>query len=100
MNHAKNSSIQALRGIAALFVVVDHTFSQFSAYNPQEGFLGAFLKNTSLLGPAGVLIFFIISGYIMSMTTQNKPGGLKSSTLFIKKGSIEYTQRTGYGYQS
>ncbi|MCY2736637.1 acyltransferase [Klebsiella pneumoniae] len=85
MNHAKNSSIQALRGIAALFVVVDHTFSQFSAYNPQEGFLGAFLKNTSLLGPAGVLIFFIISGYIMSMTTQNKPGGLKSSTLFIKK---------------
>ncbi|MFU8373737.1 acyltransferase [Raoultella ornithinolytica] len=85
MNHSKNNSIQALRGIAALFVVVDHTFSQFSSYNPQNGFLGIFLNNISMLGPIGVLIFFIISGYIMSMTTENKPGGLNSAKLFMKK---------------
>ncbi|WP_109240938.1 acyltransferase family protein [Klebsiella michiganensis] len=83
--NSKNYSIQALRAIAALLVVLDHTLTQFNTYNPFDGFSGQILKNVEALGLVGVYIFFIISGYIMSMTTSGKPGGFSSATKFIKK---------------
>lgn len=83
--NSKNYSIQALRAIAAIFVVIDHTLTQFNLYNDKAGYIGKVLKNSETLGLIGVYIFFIISGYIMSMTTSNKKGGMDSALTFIKK---------------
>lgn len=58
-------SIQYLRGIAALMVVLHHTVHKGSQYG-----------NSTLswfnIGSAGVDLFFIISGFIMCYTTHNK----------------------------
>ncbi len=56
-------SIQYLRGIAALMVVWHHArymFPDLKIFFP------------SLVGAAGVDIFFVISGFIMTLTTDNK----------------------------
>ncbi|EPG7345270.1 TPA: acyltransferase [Klebsiella pneumoniae] len=86
--NSRNYSIQALRAVAALFVVVDHTLTQFNLYNHNAGYAGKILSNLENLGLIGVYIFFIISGYIMSMTTNNKPSGFNSAAIFIKKRLI------------
>jgi len=54
-------SIQYLRGVAALLVVVAHACDQFVA-GPVEPLL-------RLIGQGGVDIFFVISGYVMTYTT-------------------------------
>src|SRR5579871_1253566 len=54
-------SIQYLRGIAALMVVVHHALDQFS------GFKQLIPTDT---GAAGIDIFFVISGFVMTYTTQ------------------------------
>lgn len=81
----KNYSIQALRAIAAILVVVVHTITQFNSYNNLTSSLGVFLKNIETFGLVGVYVFFIISGYIMSMTTKNYRGGLGDAWVFLKK---------------
>ncbi|MCW9533237.1 acyltransferase family protein [Klebsiella oxytoca] len=86
--NSRNYSIQALRAVAAIFVVVDHTLTQFNLYNLNAGYAGKILSNLENLGLIGVYIFFIISGYIMSMTTNNKPSGFNSAAIFIKKRLI------------
>ncbi len=82
---AKNYNIQALRAIAALFVVFDHTITQFNIYYSIPGFFGNVLKNIEGIGTVGVYIFFIVSGYIMSFTTFNKKWDKKESWIFLKK---------------
>ena len=59
------SSVQCLRGIAALMVVVHHLQNQM-------GRLGMAQTDWFTL-PAGVDIFFVISGFIMWVTTATKP---------------------------
>jgi len=61
-------SIQALRGIAALLVVICHAGTMFEAYSKRFGL--SFPPFYSLLwidlGACGVDIFFVISGFIMA----------------------------------
>ncbi|EFH4428998.1 acyltransferase family protein, partial [Escherichia coli] len=84
----KNSRIQTLRGIAALSVVVDHTLTQFNIYYHLEGITGGILRNLQGIGTIGVYVFFIVSGYIMSLTTFNKTWDKKASSVFLKKRII------------
>jgi exopolysaccharide production protein ExoZ len=57
------SSIQYLRGIAALLVVFHHATLQLERHGNSSWFLDA------RIGTAGVDIFFVISGFIMMVTT-------------------------------
>lgn len=81
----KNSRIQTLRGIAALSVVVDHTLTQFNIYYHLDGIKGEILRNLQGIGTVGVYVFFIVSGYIMSLTTFNKVWDRQESYVFLKK---------------
>lgn len=78
----KNSRIQTLRGIAALSVVVDHTLTQFNIYYHLDGIKGEILRNLQGIGTIGVYVFFIVSGYIMSLTTFNKVWDRQESYVF------------------
>lgn len=81
----KNYSIQALRAVAALLVVLDHTITQFNIYHHVPGLTGQVLGNIQGVGTVGVYVFFIVSGYIMSFTTFNKTWNKDESLLFLKK---------------
>jgi peptidoglycan/LPS O-acetylase OafA/YrhL len=59
-------SIQIMRGIAAMLVVLLHISIKGDQYG--NGALGQFF-----IGGAGVDLFFIISGYIMCISTAGKP---------------------------
>lgn len=58
-------SVQIVRGIAALLVVLFHIFNKAVA----EGIIGT---NIFSVGESGVDLFFIISGFIMAFITNNK----------------------------
>src|ERR1700688_4257068 len=57
--------IQYLRGIAALSVVWLHALTMMDAFTAEIG--------PPRFGSSGVHIFFVISGFIMFMTTAGKP---------------------------
>lgn len=60
-------SIQFLRGLAVMMVVFHHTISKIRIMNPES-----FIPYSGF-GGAGVDIFFVISGFIMWVTTASKP---------------------------
>src|SRR3954471_6778646 len=67
-------SIQALRGIAAALIVLQHTMHMT---NDQAGvgsslFVGLF-RNTGFAG-GGVDLFFVISGFVMSASLDDTTG--------------------------
>src|SRR5687768_4763171 len=64
-NATNIESIQIMRGIAAVMVVLLHISVKGGQYG--NGALGGFL-----IGGAGVDLFFIISGYIMCISTAGK----------------------------
>lgn len=71
-------SIQALRGAAALAVVLFHFFIVETIYGPDHlapGFFG--------YGRAGVDLFFVISGFIIVHVTRNLPAGEKTARSFL-----------------
>ena len=68
--------IQALRGIASLFVVLLHT-----TVNASDILHTDFLFKAFKFGGAGVDIFFVISGFIISFTTAVLPEVDKISLL-------------------
>ena len=65
-----------------------HTVSSFTAFRDIGGFGNVFLHNIELIGQVGVGVFFIISGYIMSMTTHNKAGGIENAKTFLLKRAV------------
>jgi exopolysaccharide production protein ExoZ len=65
---SKKSSIQALRGIAALVVAFYHARDLIGKDDPFKAEV-EFLFNS---GPAGVPLFFVISGFIMVYVTTGK----------------------------
>ena len=65
-NNTNLQSIQIMRGIASLLVVLTHIEVKGSQYG--NGALRGFS-----VGGAGVDLFFIISGYVMCISTYNKP---------------------------
>ncbi|EQA0783120.1 acyltransferase [Escherichia coli] len=74
----KLSSVQILRGLAALSVVLFHYRFWLS---PLYGDLTIPNKYLSW-GSAGVDLFFVISGFIMMHITSRKPSGIKSAIFF------------------
>lgn len=69
-------SIQYLRGIAALLIVLTHI-----AFKDQQYSLGNFKFDSGIFG---VDIFFVISGFIIYFVSVNKPSGLKGIISYLK----------------
>jgi exopolysaccharide production protein ExoZ len=84
MQHYKLQSIQILRGVAAIFVVISHLCTQMRDNHPMTCFLGPFAN----LGGIGVDIFFVISGFIMVVTTFGRADGLGASLNFLRKRAL------------
>ncbi|MEX0599504.1 MAG: acyltransferase, partial [Rhodothermales bacterium] len=81
MSRRKLESIQVLRGLAALMVVLVHigvTEARYGAngYRWLDGFV---------TGNAGVDIFFVISGFIMIYTSSHRAGSVAESGRFLVK---------------
>jgi exopolysaccharide production protein ExoZ len=72
--------VQALRGIAALMVVICHTRSNL-LLTPLDAFATAFM----LPGAMGVDLFFLVSGFIMVYTTGRSDGSVHYTLDFAAK---------------
>ena len=72
-------SVQAMRGVAALLVVVFHIYGMFFEGSPLERGFGAFYAR----GYAGVDMFFVISGFIMVYVTVGLQPSFKRAGLFL-----------------
>lgn len=81
----KLKSIQALRAIAAILVVIDHVFSRVEGLNPGSTFFSE--ATYHYLDEIGVQVFFCISGFIM-VHTSNGSGGISDALVFLKKRAI------------
>jgi peptidoglycan/LPS O-acetylase OafA/YrhL len=69
MQFKKILSIQAARGIAALMVLGFHALSVDRKYFPD-----GFLPQSFNFGQTGVDLFFVISGFVMAITTRERRG--------------------------
>ncbi len=75
--------IQALRGIAAVLVVLSHLLVVERKYSP-DSILGAqVLTDFALFGMVGVDLFFVISGFIMVWVMWERPRGVKAAGRFL-----------------
>jgi exopolysaccharide production protein ExoZ len=82
MASARIDSIQGLRATAALLVVVDHSMSIMI----DKGALsGVGLSFAWMFGGIGVKIFFLISGFIMTVTTHDEFSAPSASRHFLWK---------------
>lgn len=75
-------SIQVLRGVAAIAVVIHHTCAVFREFK-LPSFL-AYWRQFEDLGACGVDIFFVISGFIMIYISRKKFGSEKAAGEFMK----------------
>lgn len=82
MTSARIDSIQGLRAIAALLVVVDHSMSIMIS---KGALLGIDANFAWLFGGIGVKIFFLISGFIMTVTTHDEFSAPGASRRFLWK---------------
>lgn len=71
-------SIQALRILSAIWVVLYHA-RDHAQLVPPNGLWQSFIS----LGYLGVDIFFVISGYIMALTTAEQPSSLQQALRFL-----------------
>ncbi|MCP3017948.1 acyltransferase family protein [Cupriavidus basilensis] len=80
----KLTSVQHLRGVAAVLVVMSHAIGALLAHN------WAGPVSTALVGwgRVGVDIFFVISGFVMVLTTAEKPQGAATAIDFVKARAI------------
>ncbi|UJL38446.1 acyltransferase family protein [Pantoea agglomerans] len=74
----KLNSIQSLRGLAAMLVVMFHFRTDLATDFPVANWLFA-------QGAIGVDLFFMISGFIVYYVTLNENNGVKSSKIFLIK---------------
>jgi exopolysaccharide production protein ExoZ len=75
------NSIQFLRGIAALAVVVHHTGGYVKRYFEPTVFLGDYFS----IGFGGVDLFFVISGFIIHFTSEKYLGKPSKLSEYLKK---------------
>lgn len=82
-----NLNIQFMRGLAALMVLFYHTaLHYFIVTNGEGAHTVNIFSIMEKFGYAGVDIFFVISGYIMWLTTQKlNYGSKKNSLIFLYK---------------
>jgi exopolysaccharide production protein ExoZ len=84
--NSKIDAVQGLRGLAALLVVVDHSlhhFSDIGPFDPERS--GHFYYVADTLGRHGVEIFFLISGFIMTMTSYDEFASPGAVTAFLSR---------------
>ena len=75
------NNIQALRGIAALMVVMFHLLPQFKAMGLNNYLYESFAR----FGYIGVDIFFVISGFVMAKSTNKLSHDSKNARNFLSK---------------
>lgn len=80
MKHTMVNTLQAARGIAAFMVVAFHLLPIEAKYG-----LPAMLPGAFYFGQLGVDVFFVISGFVMVLTTTNAHGSLGKSGQFIAR---------------
>jgi len=85
-----NSNIQALRAFAAISVLIFHTLPHYQAMNGKSTLLHSIFS----FGFAGVDLFFVISGYVIAMTTVDYLPNLLNGLRFIERRAF----RIYFGY--
>jgi len=80
VNRQPLTNIQALRACAALAVLCYHTFDKLQQMMPGSAGWLAFMQ---LVGPLGVDMFFVISGFLMVYTTWDAPATAAQARRFL-----------------
>lgn len=83
----KLSSIQALRGIAALMVCFFHLATHRDSSRLLLDDTDK-VKSIALIGPTGVFVFFVISGFVMPFAMNRSGYQWKKAWAFLKKRII------------
>ena len=87
----KIQNIQALRGIAVLFVLMVHIGLVEKKYSGHP-----ILPDFVQFGMSGVDIFFVISGFIMMTISLQQKKMSKMHSNFCIQEYLEYIQSTGF----
>ncbi len=82
----KFNSIQILRGVAAVSVILFHLINVEKKYSGGDSFMPALFG----AGQSGVDLFFVISGFIMATITQDSWGRGNSLKFILKRFSRIY----------
>lgn len=82
MNSRRIDAIQGLRGVAALLVVVAHSFLTLIE---KANYDISISHQAGELGELGVKIFFVVSGFIMTVTTYDQFGARGALMAFVWK---------------
>jgi peptidoglycan/LPS O-acetylase OafA/YrhL len=84
MTNSSFKGVQALRGFAALSVVLFHFRWNINAVNPGLG------DKLFGWGATGVDLFFLISGFVITLSAARSPQGIRGMLSFLKKEHCEY----------
>jgi len=81
MQDNRNNSLDGLRGIAALIVVIFQFISAFAPHMiPRRNYSCIWISDTPLgtlwNGHTAVAIFFALSGYVLALSTSRSKAGL------------------------
>ncbi|MFL9990351.1 acyltransferase [Paraburkholderia sediminicola] len=79
----KLGGLQALRAVAVILVVYFHVST--AVYDYHGAATDTLLYGLHRIGPAGVDIFFVISGFIMAYTRRDNAAGMRDARVFITR---------------
>lgn len=82
MTNSSFKGVQALRGFAALSVVLFHFRWNINAVNPGLG------DKLFGWGATGVDLFFLISGFVITLSASRSPQGIRGMLGFLKKRAL------------
>jgi len=82
MNKSSFRGVQALRGVAALSVVLFHFRWNINTVNPGLG------DKLFGWGATGVDLFFLISGFVITLSASKAPQGISGMLSFLKKRAL------------
>lgn len=81
------AAVQHLRGVAALLVVIHHAAENVPKYYQGQSWIDRFLQPLTL-GNAAVDLFFVISGFIMMISTAGEEKSVAAARTFAKRRLI------------
>jgi len=79
--HRKLHSLQSMRGIAVMLIVLLHIY----AFEAKAGVGAAILPQWLIFGSSGVDLFFVVSGFVMVYTTEGIAGHWRELLKFLYK---------------